>query len=88
MVQYLLGFAVLFTFGLVFYVPSEILWGKISPTIAVKHHNWAEVVFRIIMVLVVGGTVMALPNLGPYMGLIGAICLSTLGKTNKLYLFK
>lgn len=79
MAQILIAIAILFTFGLQFYVPMDILWRKMSHTVPVQHHNLVQISLRTGIICVMGGVAMAVPNLEPFIGLVGAIFFSILG---------
>lgn len=79
-VQYLIAFAIFFTFGLQFYVPMDILWGKIQSKIPPQRHNIAQISIRTGIILIMGGIAMAVPDLEPFIGLVGAVFFSILGK--------
>lgn len=81
MTQYLIAFGILFTFGLQFYIPTDILWRKVSNKIKEKHHNIAQIGMRLVLVLLMSGVCMAIPDLEPFIGLVGAVFLSLLGAT-------
>jgi len=77
-VKVMIAVAIFFTYALQFYVPLEIIWK------ACKHRftsspNLAEYTIR--AVIVAGSVVVAIlvPNLGPFISLVGAVCLSFLG---------
>ncbi|KAG8306015.1 hypothetical protein J6590_056690 [Homalodisca vitripennis] len=78
-VKVLVALSILFTYGLQFTVPSEIVWKKISHKVKEEHHNKCYYVMRALMII---GTVLiaiALPDLEPFISLVGAICFSILG---------
>lgn len=62
-----------------FYVPIDITWLHIKSKVDAKHQSFAEVVYRSLVVLFMGCIAMAVPNLDPYISLIGAVCMSILG---------
>ncbi|XP_067003584.2 proton-coupled amino acid transporter-like protein pathetic [Anabrus simplex] len=77
-VKVMIAVAIFFTYGLQFYVPMEIIWK------AVKHRFGsrkliAEYTIRVLLVLSTVMIAAAVPNLGPIISLVGAVCLSTLG---------
>lgn len=78
--QILIGVAILCTFGLQFYVPTDILWRKMGPRIAKDKHNLSQIAFRAGTVLMMGGVAAAVPKLDPFIGLVGAVFFSFLGK--------
>lgn len=83
--QVLIGLAILFTFGLQFFVPMDILWRKIEPRIRKEHHNVSQVLLRAGIVLTMGGVAAAVPKLEPFIGLVGAIFFSILGKQSNVF---
>lgn len=78
--QILISFVVLCSFGLQFYVPMDILWRKIEPRIPKERHDIAQNLFRGGTVLVLGAIAAAIPKLDAFIGLVGAIFFSSLGK--------
>lgn len=74
-----IAIAILFTFGLQYYVPMEILWRKVSGKIAPQRHNVAQIAIRTGTILVMGAFAMAVPKLEPFIGLVGAVFFSILG---------
>lgn len=70
----------MFTFGLQFYVPMDILWRKIGPRISKEKHNISQILFRAGIILIMGGVAAAVPKLDPFIGLVGAVFFSVLGK--------
>lgn len=78
-VKVLVALSILFTYGLQFTVPSEIIWSKIESKISEKHHEKGYYIMRALMIL---GTVLiaiAIPELSPFIALVGAVCFSILG---------
>ncbi|RZC38171.1 Aa trans domain containing protein [Asbolus verrucosus] len=71
--------AVFFTFMLQFYVPSEIIWKKLSPKMSDKYHNIAQIVVRTAIVIFITAIAAAVPKLDAIISLVGSVCLSTLG---------
>ncbi len=78
--QILIALAILFTFGLQYYVPSDILWRKIQHRVRKERHNITQIVIRAGFVLVLGALAAAIPDLEPFIGLVGAIFFSILGE--------
>lgn len=78
--QYLIAFAILFSFGLNFYVPTDILWRKIEHRFSEKRKQIGKIGFRFALALVMICIALAIPNLDPLISLIGAVCFSMLGK--------
>jgi len=78
-VKILVALSILFTYGLQFTVPSEIVWKKISHKVKEENHDKCYYIMRALMII---GTVLiaiALPELEPFISLVGAICFSILG---------
>jgi solute carrier family 36 (proton-coupled amino acid transporter) len=76
--QVLIGLAILFTFGLQFYIPMEILLKKIENSIA-KSRNLSEIGIRTFIMLIMGGLAIAVPDLEPFISLVGAVFFGSLG---------
>lgn len=76
----LMAIAILFTYGLQFYVPNDILWKKISHKFDPKNHNRTQILLRTGIILISGGVAAAIPNLEPFISLVGAVFFSLLGK--------
>lgn len=83
--QVLIAVAILFTFGLQFYVPMDILWRKISHKFAVEKHNMTQIYLRTGIMLIMGGIAAAVPDLEPFIGLVGAVFFSVLGKQKYIF---
>ncbi|XP_055598509.1 proton-coupled amino acid transporter-like protein pathetic [Uranotaenia lowii] len=77
--QVLIALAILFTFGLQFFVPMDILWKKINAKIPEKRHNLAQIGIRTGIMIAMGAIGLAVPDLEPFIGLVGAIFFSSLG---------
>lgn len=77
--QILIAIAILFTFGLQFYIPTDILWRKIKHRVPEQRHNITQILMRTGIIILMGGVAMAVPNLEPFIGLVGAIFFSILG---------
>ncbi|XP_067626457.1 proton-coupled amino acid transporter-like protein CG1139 isoform X2 [Eurosta solidaginis] len=75
----LMAVAILFTYGLQFYIPNELLWRKINHKFDPKNHNRTQLLLRTGIILITGGIAAAVPNLEPFIGLVGAIFFSLLG---------
>lgn len=76
--QVLIGVAILFTFGLQFYIPMDILLKKLENRIA-KHRNISEIGLRTGIMIAMAGLAIAVPDLEPFISLVGAVFFSTLG---------
>ncbi|KAM3969052.1 solute carrier family 36 member pathetic isoform 1-T2 [Aphomia sociella] len=73
-----IAIAVYCTFGLQFYVCVEIMWNSIKDKFT-KRPDLADYIMRTIMVTVCVLLAVAVPEIGPFMGVIGAFCFSLLG---------
>lgn len=76
--QLLIALAMLFTFGLQFYVPMDVLLRKIEHKIQ-KSRNISEISIRTGIMIFKGGLAIAIPDVGPVISLIGAVFFVTLG---------
>uniref|UniRef100_A0A6M2E1N5 Putative amino acid transporter n=1 Tax=Xenopsylla cheopis TaxID=163159 RepID=A0A6M2E1N5_XENCH len=77
-VKVMIAVAILLTYSLQFYVPMEVIWKNVKHRFG-QRKNIAEYALRIILVSATVAIAVAIPNLGPFISLIGAVCLSTLG---------
>ncbi|XP_065218091.1 proton-coupled amino acid transporter-like protein pathetic [Planococcus citri] len=78
-VKLMVALSILFTYGLQFCVPSEIVWNRLKPSVSAKYETSAYYVMRGSMII--GTVIIALiiPNLAPFISLVGSVCLSILG---------
>lgn len=76
--QILIGLAILFTFGLQFYIPMDILVKKIENKLA-KNRNIKEIALRTVIMALMGGLAIAVPDLEPFISLVGAVFFGSLG---------
>lgn len=74
----MIAVAIFLTYGLQFYVPFEIIWKNLKIHFGARK-LYAEVAMRIVLVMLTVGIAIAVPNLGGFISLVGAVCLSTLG---------
>ncbi|XP_058449870.1 proton-coupled amino acid transporter-like protein pathetic isoform X2 [Malaya genurostris] len=77
-VKIMIAVAIFLTYTLQFYVPMEIIWKNVKHNFN-QHAEAAEYSIRIGLVTLTVVIAAALPNIGPFVTLIGAVCLSTLG---------
>ncbi|KAF9406839.1 hypothetical protein HW555_012926 [Spodoptera exigua] len=77
-VKLMIAVAIFFTYSLQFYVPMEIIWKNVRHWFGAKK-NLAEYSIRIGIIILTLSTAIAIPNLGPFISLVGAVCLSFLG---------
>ncbi|XP_048005280.1 proton-coupled amino acid transporter-like protein pathetic [Leguminivora glycinivorella] len=73
-----IAIAVYCTFGLQFFVCVDIMWSCIKDKFT-KRPDLADYVMRTIMVTLCVMLAVAVPTIGPFMGVIGAFCFSILG---------
>lgn len=78
-VKLAIAIAIFFTYALQFYVPMEIIWKNVRGNFSESNKNLAEYAIRWTLVVGTVATAVAIPNIGPFISLIGAVCLSTLG---------
>lgn len=75
--QSLIGLAILFAFGLSFYIVTEILFKRIEHKIA-KSRNISEIVIRTSILICMGGLGLAVPDVGIFVSLVGSFYSSAL----------
>ncbi|KAK9508555.1 hypothetical protein O3M35_006089 [Rhynocoris fuscipes] len=78
-VKILVALSILFTYGLQFSVPSEIMWKLIGHKISERFQTIGYYLMRAAMIF---GTVIIaiiIPDLSPFISLVGAVCFSILG---------
>lgn len=78
--QILIAVAILLSYGLKFYIAMDIFWRKIKHTLPAAHHNITQTVIRTAIICLQVGLTMAVPNLVPVIGLVGALFVSIVGK--------
>ncbi|KAJ8919850.1 hypothetical protein NQ315_006379 [Exocentrus adspersus] len=77
-VKLMIAVAVFFTYSLQFYVPMEIIWKAVKNNVGSKK-TLAEYGIRIAFVILTVILAILIPNLGAFISLVGAVCLSMLG---------
>ncbi|XP_058118854.1 proton-coupled amino acid transporter-like protein CG1139 [Anopheles coustani] len=77
--QLLAAVAILFTLGIYYYVPMDILWRKVKHLFVPERHNLAQVTIRFGILVAMTGLALGVPELEPFIGLVGSICSATLG---------
>ncbi|XP_052860751.1 proton-coupled amino acid transporter-like protein CG1139 [Anopheles cruzii] len=77
--QLLAAVAILFTLGIYYYVPMDILWRKVKHCFDPKRHNVAQIAIRFGIMLTMTALALGVPELEPFIGLVGSICSATLG---------
>ncbi|XP_059469211.1 proton-coupled amino acid transporter-like protein pathetic [Neocloeon triangulifer] len=78
-VKIMIAIAIFLTYALQFYVPFDIIWRSVKPYLKEKNELVMEFALRITLVVFTVAIAVAMPNLGPFISLVGAVCLSTLG---------
>jgi len=78
-VKMLVATAVLFTYGLQYFVPLEIIWNSMKHLFSHKYAAIGETVMRICMVMLTVIVASCVPKLDPFISLVGAIFFSILG---------
>ncbi|XP_033323013.1 proton-coupled amino acid transporter-like protein pathetic isoform X2 [Megalopta genalis] len=78
-VKILIAVAVLFTYGLQYFVPMEIIWSSIKDKCSHKYQTLCETLMRIFMVLFTVVVALLVPQLEPFISLVGAVFFSVLG---------
>ncbi|PZC80404.1 proton-coupled amino acid transporter-like protein pathetic [Helicoverpa armigera] len=73
-----IAIAVYCTYGLQFFVCVEIMWNSIKDKFT-KRPDLADYIMRTILVTACVLLAVAVPTIGPFMGVIGAFCFSILG---------
>uniref|UniRef100_A0A1B6KPD0 Amino acid transporter transmembrane domain-containing protein n=1 Tax=Graphocephala atropunctata TaxID=36148 RepID=A0A1B6KPD0_9HEMI len=77
-VKIMIAIAIFLTYSLQFYVPMEIIWKSMKHRFT-KHPALVEYSIRIALVIMTVIIAIMVPNLGPFISLVGAVCLSFLG---------
>lgn len=74
----MIAVAIFFTYSLQFYVPMEIIWKNMKQQCGARS-LYIEYGVRVIIITATVGIAILVPNLGGFISLVGAVCLSTLG---------
>lgn len=74
----MIAIAIFLTYSLQFYVPMEIIWKNMKQHFGLRKLT-AEYGIRIGLVTATVAIAIAIPNLGGFISLVGAVCLSSLG---------
>lgn len=74
----MIAVAIFFTYALQFYVPMEIIWKAVKNSCK-NRPNLAEYGIRFGLVTLTLILAILIPNLGGFISLVGAVCLSMLG---------
>ncbi|KAK9499308.1 hypothetical protein O3M35_002361 [Rhynocoris fuscipes] len=77
-VKILVALAVFCTYGLQYFVCLEIVWDAVKDKFT-KRKRFYEYVVRTVLTIFAVALAVAVPQIGPFLGLIGALCFSLLG---------
>lgn len=77
--QLLVAMAILFTFGLQFYIAIDILLRKLMTSSMMHSKNTWETVIRTSSLIIMGGIAIAIPDLEPFISLVGSLFFGSLG---------
>ncbi|XP_063236047.1 proton-coupled amino acid transporter-like protein pathetic [Bacillus rossius redtenbacheri] len=77
-VKVFIGLGIFLTYGLQFFVTLEIAWVGIKDKFP-NNQIIAEYILRTILVVITVVLAVAVPTIGPFMGLVGAVCFSLVG---------
>ncbi|KAF4525842.1 hypothetical protein B566_EDAN011547 [Ephemera danica] len=72
-VKGMIAIAIFLTYALQFYVPFEIIWRNLEGKFS-KNKLGVECCLRTVLVVVTVAIAAAIPNLGPFISLVGAVC--------------
>nr|CAD7441604.1 unnamed protein product [Timema bartmani] len=78
-VKFLIAAAILLSYGLQVFIPVDIVWTSLQGLVPERWKYVALYCFRVIVVSATIAVAVVVPNLGPAISLVGAICFSTLG---------
>ncbi|XP_046486293.1 proton-coupled amino acid transporter-like protein CG1139 isoform X2 [Neodiprion pinetum] len=78
-VKLLIALAILFTYGLQYYIGIDVIWGALRVRVSKKFQGIAETLLRIFLVIVTVIFAIAIPDLEPFISLIGSVLFSILG---------
>lgn len=74
----MIALAIFLTYSLQFYVPMDIIWKNLKQTFGARK-LYVEYSIRILIIIGTVAVAILVPNLGGFISLVGAVCLSTLG---------
>ncbi|XP_076628250.1 proton-coupled amino acid transporter-like protein pathetic [Colletes latitarsis] len=78
-VKILIAIAVLFTYGLQYFVPLDIIWHSLKEKCSHKYQGICQIMVRVVMVLFTIIVALLVPDLEPFISLVGAVFFSVLG---------
>ncbi|XP_058123559.1 proton-coupled amino acid transporter-like protein CG1139 [Anopheles ziemanni] len=72
-IQVLSAVAILFSIGIFFYVPQEIIWRKLHRRVQPQWHMVVQSLVRFLYLAAIVGIACGIPDIGTFVGIIGAI---------------
>ncbi|XP_062562033.1 proton-coupled amino acid transporter-like protein CG1139 isoform X2 [Armigeres subalbatus] len=66
------GVGIMFSLGLSYYVPMEILWNHVGHKISKRWHNWGQIIARFTVLMLLAVVAIAAPEISPFVGLVGS----------------
>ncbi|XP_053690107.1 proton-coupled amino acid transporter-like protein CG1139 [Sabethes cyaneus] len=66
--------AVLFSLGLSYYVPMDIIWRRVEHKVPPERRNVAQISLRFIILILLTAITIGVPKLEPFVGLVGSFC--------------
>ncbi|XP_060519999.1 proton-coupled amino acid transporter-like protein CG1139 isoform X2 [Cylas formicarius] len=78
-VKLMIAVAIFFTYALQFFVPMDIIWKALKNNFSASKQNLANYSIRISLVFLTVVVAIVVPDLGGFISLVGAVCLSMLG---------
>ncbi|XP_015590129.1 proton-coupled amino acid transporter-like protein pathetic [Cephus cinctus] len=79
MVKMLMGLVILYTYGLQFYVPTEIIKNGVQGYFSARYKSIVQTCIRFLLVLCTLIIALLVPDLDPFISLVGSLCFSVLG---------
>ncbi|XP_076752801.1 proton-coupled amino acid transporter-like protein pathetic [Xylocopa sonorina] len=81
LVKMLIALAVLFTYGLQYFVPMDIMWTALKDKCSHKFQGLCQTLMRMVMVCLTVTVALLVPELEPFISLVGSVFFSILGVT-------
>ncbi|XP_058123579.1 proton-coupled amino acid transporter-like protein CG1139 [Anopheles ziemanni] len=72
-IQVLSAVAILFSIGIYFYVPQEIIWRKLHRRVKPQWHMVVQSFIRLLYLAVIVGIACGIPDIGTFVGIIGSM---------------
>lgn len=79
MARIFIAVAITFTYALQYFVPMDIIWSSMKQSIPKSYRNLAQISMRSVAVILTVIIAAVVNNLESLIGLVGAICFSSLG---------